>query len=388
MRVMWPGCPPGWWTNWPATRSSCRAAGGRRAAPNAAPSSWRTHTQVWRWLCARHPIQSLADLRRRWLFDYADDRLAQGYAVSGINMELHYFRAVLLFLQDNDYPVPQALLRVPSLKQPATLPRFLTDEQVRALCDDLAARVAAASHPMQRRDALLDRAAFYLFWHAGLRLGEVEELQLADLDLPGRQLTVRQGKGLRDRTVCLSDTAVRALQEYLAVRGQGPTGHVLLYRNEPIKKDLLHSRIRAAGERVGVPVYPHRLRHTMATQLLNAGCRITSIQKLLGHQRLNSTMTYARMHDQTAADDYYAAMAHIEARLQLGPPAPEPTHPIGESERVQLLKLVTCLAEPDLSTAARLELAEHMRQLLGAASPARDAPQPASVVLADAVYVG
>jgi integrase len=53
-----------------------------------------------------------------------------------------------------------------------------------------------------------------------------------------------------------------------------------------------------------------------ATQLLNAGCRVTSIQKFLGHKRLNSTMIYARVHDRTVADDYYAAMDRIEQRLE------------------------------------------------------------------------
>mgnify|MGYP001817360064 CR=1 FL=1 len=49
-------------------------------------------------------------------------------------------------------------------------------------------------------------------------------------------------------------------------------------------------------------------------QLLNAGCRVTSIQKLLGHQRLNSTMIYARVHDRTVAKGYYAAMEVVEKR--------------------------------------------------------------------------
>jgi hypothetical protein len=176
----------------------------------------------------------------------------------------------------------------------------------------------------------------------------------------------------------------------------GPDSHVLLYRNAPIKKDLLHSRIQGAGERVGVKAYPHKLRHTAATQLLNAGCRITSIQKLLGHRRLNSTLIYARVHDQTAADDYYAAMAHIEARLQLGPPAAEPTQPVGEDERARLLELVTRLAEPELTPEARFGLVDRLRSVLTGGLPAgqmalaaaaahpRDPPAPPVVaVVAD-----
>ena len=330
--------------------------------------------------------------------DYVDAQLAQGRAASTINCDLRCLRGFLLFLQDADYPVPQALLRMPSLKPPDELPRFLTDEQVRALRADIESRVAAAAYPTARRDALLDRAAFYLLWQAGLRLGEVEELRLEDLDLPGRKLMVRHGKGLHDRPVYLTDATVLAVQEYLAERGLGPDGHVLLYRNAPVKAHLLRGRIQAAGERVGVKVHPHRLRHTFASQLLNAGCRITSIQKLLGHQRLNSTMIYARVHDQTAADDYYAAMARIEARLQLGPLAPGPAEPVTDDQRAELLELATSLAEPALPTEARLSLVERLRLVLGAvlqlpavaavvscsgANP-RDPPAPLPVAVAAA----
>jgi integrase/recombinase XerD len=200
-------------------------------------------------------------------------------------------------LQDQEVEVPQALFCVPSLKQPDSLPKFLTDEQVRLLRDEIEVRVAHAATPAQERDALLDRAAFYLLWMAGLRIGEVEELRLEDLDLAGRRLAIRHSKGLRDRTVYLTGAAVQALEAYLPVRGMGPTDHVFLYRNQPVSKDLIPARIKAAGKRVGVKVYPHKLRHTHATQLLNAGCRVTTIQKLLGHQRLNSTMIYTRVHE-------------------------------------------------------------------------------------------
>ena len=362
---------------------------------------WQHHTRFWRWLGERQTITTLADVKRRHLLDYVDAQVAQGYSVSTINTDMRSLRAFLLFLQDEDYPVPQALLRVPSLKQPDALPRFLTDEQIRLLQADFEQQVVQAPHPSAHRDALLSRAAFYLMWQAGLRLGEVEELRLEDLDLPGRKLMVRRGKGLRDRTVYLTDTTVRALNAYLGLRGMGPDTHVFLYRNEPIKKDLLHSRIRDAGKRVGVKVHPHRLRHTMACQLLNAGCRITSIQKLMGHKRLNSTMTYARVHDQTAEDDYYAAMAHIEARLQLAPPAPQPSPPVGDDERTQLLELVMCMAEPELTAEARLDLLERMRSVLtgGVAAIAivvttsdanqRDPPLPAFVSTeADTLLLG
>jgi len=247
--------------------------------------------------------------------------------------------------------------------------------------------VTVADNAAHLRNALLDRACFYLLWQSGLRCGEVEDLCLEDLDLEGRRLTVRRGKGLLDRTVYLTGSVVRALQSYLAVRGPGPTGHVFLYRNQALCKDLVPARIRACGARVGVPVYPHRLRHTCATQLLNAGCRITSIQRFLGHKRLNSTIIYARAHDQTVADDYYTAMNSVENRLNLlGEEGPEPEL-VTADERGELLALAEQLAQPEVSDTVRLEIALRMRQVLERAYPIengrtlwdRPPPSPVSV---------
>jgi integrase/recombinase XerC len=327
---------------------------------------WSGHARMWRWLVTERGVREFQDLKRIHIMDYVDHRLSAGYAVSGINGDLRCFCAFLRFLEDQDFVVPQALFRVPSLKQPDSLPKFLTDEQVRLLRDEFEARTARAGTPSQKRDALLDRAAFYLLWHGGLRLGEVEELELDDLDLPNRRLMVRKGKGLRDRTVYLTGTAVEAVRAYLDVRGMGRTNHLFLYRNEPLSKDLVRDRVKAAGRRVGVKAYPHCLRHTCATQLVNAGCPVASIQKFLGHKRLNSTMIYARVHDRTVADDYYAAMDRIEQRLYVGPP-PQ-TAPAGVSltgnEREQLLGLAVQLAEPNLPVGTRFELVDRMCLLL------------------------
>jgi len=318
-------------------------------------------------------------VKREHVLDFVDQRLAARYAVSGINSDLLTFRSFLGFLHGQGHLVPQALLRIRSLQQPDRLPRFLTDEQVRLVRDDLEKRVAEAGDFRQRRDALLDRAAFYLLWQSALRVSEVEELRLEDLDRPGRRLTVRQGKGLTDRTVLLTDTTVRAVQEYLAVRGPGPTNHVFLYRNQPVTKDLLRSRIKAAGVRAGVQVTPHQLRHTAATQLLNAGCRVTSIQKLLGHKELNTTMIYARVHDRTVADDYYSAMEQVERRMDLGGSVPNLQEPIAWGERHQLLKLAGYLRVPKLSNDRRVDLAEQIVRLLAGPPPGSGAAQDGGV---------
>lgn len=325
---------------------------------------WSGHLRVWRFLVERCGVRELSEVRRKHLYDYAEQRLSLGKSVSCTNSDLRDFRSFMIFLQEEEFIVPQALLRIRGLKQPDRLPRALTDEQVKLLRNDFEARVSQAHYPYQKRDALLDLAIFYLFWQCGLRKGEVEELRLEDLDLAGRRLSVRNGKGLKDRTVYLTDTAVQALQKYMAVRGPGPTDHVFLYRNQALSKDLIHGRLKAAGDRQGVKVHAHRLRHTTATQLLNAGCPVTSIQKFLGHKKLNTTMVYARAYDRTVEADYFAAMGRIEQRLELvGQPAEAPEL-VSESERGHILALTEQLAAPDLSFELRLEIALRIRGLL------------------------
>ena len=145
----------------------------------------------------------------------------------------------------------------------------------------------------------------------------------------------------------------------------GPTDHVFLYRNQPLGKDLIHGRLKLAGERIGVRLHAHRLRHTCATQLLNVGCPVTSIQKFLGHKKLNSTMIYARVHDKTVEADYFAAMARIEQRMKLTETPDDPAEPVSQEQREQLLEVAQKLEEPELGYAARLELATVIRVLLG-----------------------
>ncbi len=86
---------------------------------------------------------------------------------------------------------------------------------MKKLRDEIEAGVLAAQTSSQRRLALLDRATFYLLWQGGLRLSEVEELRLEDLDLPNQRLSVRNGKGMKDRTIYLTATRLGRLERHI-----------------------------------------------------------------------------------------------------------------------------------------------------------------------------
>jgi hypothetical protein len=108
------------------------------------------------------------------------------------------------------------------------------------------------------------------------------------------------------------------------------------------------------------------LRHTCATQLLNAGCHITTIQKLLGHRQLGTTMIYARVHDHTASQDYYTAMSRIEKTLDLAPDAgtDDKSGFLDRQAHKHLLELSKQLAVPRLEWKTRLTLVKQLRRAL------------------------
>lgn len=349
---------------------------------------WSKHGKIWRFLCLERGVQHLDDLKRAHILDYVDHNLKLGYAIATVNLQVHLLHGFLLFLQEEGYTVPQAILRIPSLKPPDSLPKYLTDEQVGKLREEIEGSVTTAENPHQRRQVLLDRATFYLLWQGGMRLSEVEDLRLEDIDLPGKRLSVRSGKGLRDRTIYLTTNVLLALKAYLAVRGEGSSDHVFLYRNAPLSKDLIRSRLKTIGTRIGVKVYPHRLRHTCASQLLNAGCRITSIQAFLGHKKLNTTMIYARAYDQTVADDYFAAMSRVEQRMEIAP-LPDPAEGtnqedevVKEQERTQIVTWLEWLALPELCQVERLELVDQLKRAISFNLTRQHAPPVASIEMA------
>jgi len=325
---------------------------------------WSGYLRMWHFFVEQRNVHEFKELKRQHVLDYVDHRLGEGYSVTGVNNDLRNFHTFLVFLQEEGHNVPQSLLRIPGLKQPDPLPRYLTDEQVKKLREEVERNVQEATLARHRRLALLVRAAFYLLWQGGMRSGEVEELRLEDLDFPQKRLSVRDGKGKKDRTVYLTETAIHALQEYLVVRGEGSGDHVFLYRNAPLKRDLIRDRLKRVGRQVDVKVFPHRLRHTCATQLLNAGCRVTSIQRFLGHKKLSSTMIYARAHDQTVADDYFAAMQRVEQRLEIVPKE-EDIEDVKVQEPQKLFQLIERLELPKLCYEERLGIASQLREMVG-----------------------
>ena len=110
----------------------------------------------------------------------------------------------------------------------------------------------------------------------------------------------------------MSVTTRQALQRHLDTRPDPTAVPVFTHRHRPLSRDSLYRRLRNYGRQVQVPVSAHRLRHTLASQLLNAGMPVTSLQRYLGHEELDTTLLYAQVSDPVLQQDYYRGIVGLD----------------------------------------------------------------------------
>lgn len=140
-----------------------------------------------------------------------------------------------------------------------------------------------------------DRAIVELLDSSGMRVGELVGLDRSDVDMRGMRCTVL-GKGSKARECYFSDVCAMYLREYLDSRDDGEPA-LFVSKHSPharVGREFVQRMVRALGREAGVPnAHPHRFRRTMATRNLRRGMPVESIQRLLGHAKIETTMLYA-----------------------------------------------------------------------------------------------
>lgn len=171
---------------------------------------------------------------------------------------------------------------IPYAKKPKKLPIVLSCQEV--------ARLFHAVNNLKYRTALMTTYA------AGLRGGEVTQLKVTDIDSDRMCIRVEQGKGRKDRYVMLSPKLLHHLRQYWK-EYKPPDWLFTGQRGGHLPISTLQAVCKAARKdaRIKKPITPHTLRHSFATHLLEAGTDIRTIQLLLGHRSLNSTMVYTHV---------------------------------------------------------------------------------------------
>lgn len=237
---------------------------------------------------------------------YIDYMLIRHRSPQTINSNLFRIRRFYDFLRyDKGLEMKNPVKSGMCLRLPKPLPLHLRDADVERFFSTIT--------------KIRDLAMFRIMLRCGLRVQEVADLTKDDIDLQTRRLVVRSGKGSKGRVTYLSDDANEALQRYLRQRSFSKIKKVFLvekgtYKGKPISVRGIKKRIEYYAKKSGVKISCHRLRHTMATQLLNADTDLVVIQSLLGHSNVTTTERYGKIHSAKAKRDYFKAMSEITNR--------------------------------------------------------------------------
>ncbi len=218
---------------------------------------------------ARSALRFLAKLRRK------------GYSNKSLNLVVQALRAYFRF---EGFEEEAEKLKPP--KVPKSLPKALTREEVRKLLSVIP--------PTKTRDRLI----VFLLYGAGLRVSELCNLKKSDVDFERGLILVRSGKGAKDRVVPLPDALVSEIRNYLSKRED--ESEYLIVEDRRSEKGRLSPKtvwylLRKYGNRAGIRVTPHMLRHSFATHMLENGVDIRAIQELLGHSNLSTTQIYTKI---------------------------------------------------------------------------------------------
>jgi integrase/recombinase XerD len=244
----------------------------------------------------------LEEITREDLGAWIEHGQDRGLKASTVKMRLRTLNAFLRYLIERDVILPEVLSRRMIIKVPDALPRAMDPEEVRHLISVI--------------DTIRDRAMILVLLRTGMRIGELLNTLVSEVNLTERRIAIYEAEKTRiGRVVYLSDDALVALRAWLRERqphkvflfyGQGR--HMLTY---PAARAMFNKYLDRAGlSRKGYSL--HCLRHTCATELLNAGMRLECLQQLLGHSSIEMTRRYARLTDKTREEEYFKAMSIIE----------------------------------------------------------------------------
>lgn len=231
-------------------------------------------------------------------------REARGNGDAAVNRQLvilrSFYRAIVAMGHLD--PAANPLAGFPSIKAVARkLPVSLAPEQVSRLL---------AEPKSDTVIGLRDRAILALLYGTGIRATECATLSSGQVDLARLTITVL-GKGGHERSIPLNPQLAEVLQTYRHARGPA-LPHAPFFRSRfgrPLSRGAVYERVRTWGQRarVGIPLSPHRMRHTFATHLVRAGVGLVTIRDLLGHRQITSTQIYLHV---TADDLRHAATLH------------------------------------------------------------------------------
>ena len=215
---------------------------------------------------------------RHYITNYQEDRKSSKVTIDNIRRILSSFFA---WLEDEDYIVKSPVRRIHKVKSAITIKETYTDENLEQMRDNC--------------DELRDLALIDILASTGMRIGELVLLNREDINFEERECIVF-GKGSKERLVYFDARTKIHLQNYLNSRNDTNKALFVSLKSPFNRMTIggIEVRLREMGRKLGInKVHPHKFRRTLATMAIDKGMPVEQLQKLLGHQRIDTTLQYA-----------------------------------------------------------------------------------------------
>ena len=203
-----------------------------------------------------------------------------------------YFSSFFTWLQDEEIIQANPARRLERIKAPERIKHPFTQDELTALRDVCG--------------TVRDRALLEVLYATACRVGEVCSMDIADVDFKSREMIVYGQKGKAERRVYLTPEAVYHLRKYLISRNDDCPALFATLRAPArrITKGAIEAVLRKLGDDAGVHCHPHKFRRTMLTEAAKRGMPIQEVQKMAGHKKLDTTMMYVTVSDESVKASY------------------------------------------------------------------------------------
>ena len=253
--------------------------------------------------CESKSISLWTDLKQTDIRSYMASRHRQGLSSTSLQRELSAIRSFFNFLLKNQLTDNNPGQYIKAPKKTRKLPKTLDVDQIKSLLE------AGTNSTIEIRDL----AMFELFYSSGIRLSELAQLNLTDIDLTDKTLMVRSGKGGKSRMLPIGSKAVAAINTWLEHRIKSitstETALFISTRGTRLGQRSIELRLKQWCKKKGIAenIHPHMLRHSFATHLLESSQDLRAVQELLGHSNISTTQIYTHLDFQHLADVYDSA---------------------------------------------------------------------------------
>lgn len=246
----------------------------------------------FRWFLGFAKIERLDQLTKHQIEDWIlYGKLERKWVAKTVRLRLQSLSLFLDWCVQEDYITANPCKNIPRPKLPKNIPKHLTSEQTEKLLDWV------KNYPFTYKfDKYRAIAIISTFLFTGIRKAELMNLKVDDIDLTNKSLFVKQGKSSKDRIIPLHDTLIEALTRYLKERkrlGKSCPYFFTAMRQDSAMGELVIKRlVEKIRDTSGIRFYPHLLRHTFATLMLEGGCNLFALSQMMGHSDIKTTTIY------------------------------------------------------------------------------------------------